>query len=66
MMTHVLISTIERNFQANPWHNQPTIGAPEMLKVNEGFHHDLNANDIDELSGPIFPCKNEVDIFQTW
>jgi hypothetical protein len=21
-----------------------------MLKVKEGFHHDLNANDIDELS----------------
>lgn len=30
---------------------------PEMLKVNEGFHHDLNANDKVELRGPAFPCK---------
>ena len=28
-----------------------------MLKVNEGFHHDLNANDKVELRGPAFPCK---------
>lgn len=27
---------------------------PEMLKVKEGFHHDLNANAIDELRGPTF------------
>jgi len=26
----------------------------EMLKVKEGFHHDLNAKAIDELLGPTF------------
>ena len=33
--------------------------APEMLKVKEGFHHDLNANAIEELRGPTFPWKYE-------
>lgn len=32
-----------------------TIGLPEMLNVKEGFHHDLNARDKDELRGPTFP-----------
>jgi len=27
---------------------------PEMLKVKEGFHHDLNARAIVELLGPAF------------
>lgn len=35
-----------------------------MLKVKEGFHHDLNANDTVELKGPTFPCKDEFDIFK--
>lgn len=34
-----------------------------MLKVKEGFHHDLNAKTIDELRGPAFPCKGEMYIF---
>lgn len=32
------------------------ISVPEMLKVNEGFHHDLNAIASEELRGPTFPC----------
>lgn len=33
--------------------------APEMLKVKEGFHHDLNTNAIDKLPGPTFAWKDE-------
>lgn len=32
-----------------------------MLKVKEGFHHDLNANAIDELRGPILPWKKDIN-----
>lgn len=31
---------------------------PEMLKVKEGFHHDLNARASDELRGPTLPWKD--------
>lgn len=37
--------------------------APEILKVNDGFHHDLNANVNDELKGPSFPYKNRIEIY---
>lgn len=30
-----------------------------MLKVNEGFHHDLTATASDELRGPNFPYKKQ-------
>lgn len=33
-----------------------SVKIPEMLKVNEGFHHDLNAIASEELRGPTFPC----------
>lgn len=36
---------------------------PETQKVKEGFHHDLNAKSTDELSGPAFPCKVEMNRF---
>lgn len=34
-----------------------------MLKVKEGFHHDLNANATVELRGPTLPCNDEIQIF---
>lgn len=33
-----------------------SVKIPDMLKVNEGFHHDLNAIESEELRGPTFPC----------
>lgn len=34
---------------------------PDILKLNEGFHHDLKDNDIDELRGPTFPCNSHEE-----
>lgn len=33
---------------------------PEMLKVKDGFHHDLNARDTVELRGPNLPWEDEM------